>query len=71
MALDLIIDNAVLAGRDGRWSVGVAGGSIAEIAPSIASGAQRVDAGGCLLTAGLVECHIHLDRAGILDRVTI
>jgi cytosine deaminase len=71
LGLDLIIDNAALAGQSGRWSVGVAGGTIAEIAPSIAVDAQRVDAGGCLLTAGLVECHIHLDKAGILDRVTI
>lgn len=71
MSLTLIIDNAVLVDREGRWSVGISGNSIAEIAPAIAGDAQRLDAGGCLLTAGLVECHIHLDKAGILDRVAI
>jgi len=71
MSLDFVIDNAVLPGRDGRWSVGVAGGKTAEIAPAIVAEAPRQDAGGCLLSPGLVECHIHLDKAEILDRVVI
>jgi cytosine/creatinine deaminase len=71
MALDLVIADAVLAGREGRWSVGVKDGKIAVIAPEIATDIPPVPAAGRLLTAGLVECHIHLDKADILDRVTI
>ena len=71
MSLDFVIDNAVLPGRAGLWSIGVAAGKVAEIAPEIAGEVPREDAGGCLLSPGLVECHIHLDKAEILDRVTI
>lgn len=71
MSLDLVIDNAALSGRDGHWSVGLRAGKIAEIAPAVVAEAPRVDACGGLLSPGLVECHIHLDKAEILDRVTI
>ena len=69
--LDFVIAGAVLDGQSAPMDVGVAGGRIAAIEAAIASDAPRVEAGGNLLTAGLVECHIHLDKAAILDRVTI
>ena len=71
MALDLIISKARLAGWDTPVEIGIANGHIAEIAPQIASGAPREDAGGALAFGGFVECHIHLDKAGILDRCPI
>jgi len=71
MAIDFIIAGARLADRSALVDVAVAGGVIAEIAPSIEADAPRIEAGGKLLTAGLVECHIHLDKAEILDRVEI
>lgn len=70
-ALDFVIAGALIEGRTGPVDVGVAGGRIVAIDPVIGSDAPRIDAGGRLLTAGLVECHIHLDKALILDRVTI
>jgi cytosine deaminase len=71
MALDLIISNARLAGWDIPVEIGIAAGRIAEIAPVIASTAPRDDAGGALAFGGFVECHIHLDKAGILGRCPI
>jgi cytosine/creatinine deaminase len=69
--LDFVIAGAMLDGHAAAMDVGVAGGRIVAIEPLISSDAPRIDAGGKLLTAGLVECHIHLDKAAILDRVTI
>lgn len=69
--LDFVIGGAVLDGQSAPMDVGVAAGRIAAIEASILSEAPRIEAGGKLLTAGLVECHIHLDKAAILDRVTI
>lgn len=71
MALDLIISNARLAGWDTPVEIGIAAGRIGEIAPVIASTASRDDAGGALAFGGFVECHIHLDKAGILARCPI
>jgi cytosine deaminase len=72
MALpELVIANARLAGRDATVDVAVVGGVVVGIEPSIAAEAPRHDAGGRLLTSGLVECHIHLDKAMILDRTRI
>ena len=71
MALDLIISNARLAGWDTPVEIGIAAGRIAEIAPVIASTAPRDDAAGALAFGGFVECHIHLDKAGILARCPI
>jgi cytosine/adenosine deaminase-related metal-dependent hydrolase len=41
---------------DGEWIVAVGAGP----APPAYQGARRVDAGGCLATPGLVNCHHHL-----------
>lgn len=71
MTLDRIIANARLGGRDTPVDIGIAGGRVAEIASTITTDAPRDDAGGALAFGGFVECHIHLDKAGILDRCPI
>jgi cytosine/creatinine deaminase len=71
MSLDLVIGDAALQPGNPRQDVGISQGRIAAIEPQIVADAPRIDAKGRLLTAGLVECHIHLDKAGILDQVTI
>lgn len=71
MSLDLVISNAVLPGREGNWDVGIGGSRIAAIEARLESPAPRFEARGRLLAPGLVDCHIHLDKAEILDRVTI
>jgi len=71
MPLDLVIADAYLAGRAGRFDIGIKDGVIAEIAPRIAADVARECAEGCLAFGGFVESHIHLDKACILDRCTI
>jgi len=69
MALDLVLRNALIAGRDGAaCDIGVAGGLIADIAPTIAADVPVEDIGGRLVIAGFVDTHIHLDKSCILDR---
>jgi cytosine deaminase len=69
--MDLVLRNATLMGRgaEGPRDVGVRKGKIVEIAPRIGtSGREDLDLGGRLLTPGLVESHIHLDKSRIIDR---
>ena len=71
MALELILRNARLAtAADGAPNVdiGVEAGRIAAIEPALAAEAETVEVGGKLVSAGLVETHIHLDKSRIVDR---
>ncbi len=68
MAFDLVLRNARLA--DGTtMDVAIANGCIAAISPKITADGNSVDAGGNFVSPGLVECHFHLDKSRILDRV--
>ena len=72
MAFDLVLRNARLAngaGGGGTVDIAVAGGRIAAIGPRLAGEGQSVDARGQFVSPGLVECHFHLDKSRILDRV--
>ena len=69
MAYSLILGNARLAGREGTVDIGIVDSRIAAIEPRIAGEGERVDAGGRLISPGLVESHFHLDKSRILDRV--
>jgi len=74
MALDLIIRNARLpsAGPDNPTvDIGVRDGIIVAVEPSLAADGLEHDAGGRLVSPGLVESHFHLDKAMIVDRVPI
>ena len=67
--VDLIIRNARLSDRAGDpLDIGIADGRIAAIAPAIAADAPVYDAQGRLACPGLIETHIHLDKARIIDR---
>ena len=71
MAFDLILRNARLADGDATHAsvdIAIADGRIAAIVPRIAGDGENVDAGGCLVSPGLVESHFHLDKALILER---
>lgn len=73
MALDLILRNARtvdMAPGAPPVDIGIAGGRIAAIAPRLEAEGEPVDVGGCLVSPGLVESHIHLDKSRILDRCT-
>ena len=68
--MDLVIRNARLSNAPDRppVDIGIEAGRIVAIAPDIAADASSYDAAGCLVCAGLVETHIHLDKSRIIDR---
>ncbi len=73
MTLDLILRNGRMA--DGQSAdIGIRDGLIAAIGPDIGSAipgeGDELDLAGGLVSAGLVETHIHLDKSRILDRCT-
>lgn len=69
MKIDLKIENVTLANHSGRQTIAICNGLIKEIAPVIsASAAQTFDAEGNLAIPGLVDPHLHLDKAFLLDQ---
>jgi cytosine deaminase len=69
--MDVILRNARILGAEATTSdIGIAGGRIVAIEPSLAAEAEVIDVGGRLVSPGLVETHIHLDKSNILDRCT-
>ncbi len=68
--MDILIKNAKLPGYEGQRDVAVENGLIKDIAPRIDAQAARViDAEGKVLIPGLVDSHIHFDKAYIMDRL--
>ncbi|MCY4453644.1 MAG: amidohydrolase family protein [Immundisolibacterales bacterium] len=69
--LDTVLRGARIAGADADAplvDIAIAGGTIAAVEPSIRSDADCVELGGKLVSPGLVETHIHLDKSRIVDR---
>ena len=68
--MDLIVRNARLVNHldDGPCDIAVADGRIAAIGTALPGEAREYDAGGCLVCAGLIETHIHLDKSRIIGR---
>jgi cytosine/creatinine deaminase len=71
--MDLIIRDASIL-RDGELveaDIAVEGKTIAAIAKALAADGPELKAEGCLVTPGMIETHIHLDKTCILDRCHI
>ena len=68
-AVDLLLRSVRLPDRDDLVNVAIAGGVIVEVGPVARDAHESLDLGGRLLTPGLVESHIHLDKALLSDRV--
>ena len=71
MALDLILRNARVAGVAADAStvdIGVENGRIVAIERALAADGEAIDVGGRMVSPGLIETHIHLDKSRILDR---
>lgn len=67
--MDLKIQTVRLPDRSGIWEIGITEGYISEIAATIAHPAKTtIDAAGQLAIPGLVDAHIHLDKALLLHR---
>ncbi|KRB60099.1 amidohydrolase [Rhizobium sp. Root708] len=70
--IDLLIRNARLDGSDRLFDIAIREGTIAAVETNLrCDTVETVDAQGALACGGLVESHIHLDKAGILGRCTI
>src|SRR2546423_2275844 len=68
--MDLILRNARLIGAEEQTTdIGIMGGKIADVRPNLAAEGETIDLQGRLLSSGLIETHIHLDKSCILDRV--
>ncbi|NJR62193.1 MAG: amidohydrolase family protein [Cyanobacteria bacterium CRU_2_1] len=67
--MDLKIQSARLSEHAGFWDIAIDRGIIIQIASSIPVSAKTtLDANGKLVIPGLVDAHIHLDKALLLDR---
>lgn len=71
MTYDLVLHNCRLPGRgDHPLDIAIEAGTITAIAP-VLQGRCRLDATGGLVTPGLVDTHIHLDKSCIIERCRI
>lgn len=69
MSIDLKIQAVRLPGRSGTWDVAIADGQIVGLAAVITELAvQVIEGDDRLLIPGLVDAHIHLDKALLLER---
>jgi cytosine deaminase len=71
--MDLIVRNArvLQEGALRLVDIGIADAKIAAISGDLGADAPELDAGGCLVVAGMIETHIHLDKTCIMDRCHI
>ncbi len=73
MALDLILRNARIAGEAADappTDIGIENGSIAAMDRGLTAEGQEIDLAGRMVSSGLIESHIHLDKSRIMDRCT-
>lgn len=64
----LVVADAVLRGRPGRWQIGIDDGHIEAVTQDRLTGRDEIDAGGGLVTESFVNAHLHLDKVHTLDR---
>ncbi len=73
MAFDLILRNARIAGGAPDaplMDIAIQGETIAAVAPKLEAEGKEWGIGGRLVSPGLIETHIHLDKSRIMDRCT-
>ena len=70
--MDLIVRNARLRDRPGKFDIGVEGGLIREISEHVSERAEReIDAGGRLTTPAFIDSHIHLDKVLTAESIRV
>jgi cytosine deaminase len=69
-AADLLLRGARLPDREGLANIAIAGERIVAIDTAERPACETIDLDGRLVTSGLVESHIHLDKALLADRIT-
>lgn len=67
--MDLILKDARLASDPSRLTdIGIGDGQIVVIEPGLNGDAETLNLNGKLVSSGLIETHIHLDKSDILSR---
>jgi cytosine/creatinine deaminase len=69
--VDLLLRSARLPDRDDLVDIAIAGERILAVDPVSRAARETIELDGRLVTPGLVESHIHLDKALLTDRVTV
>jgi len=69
--VDLLLRGARLPDRQSLADIAITGDRIVAVDPVARPAQQTLELGGRLVTPGLVEAHIHLDKALLTDRVTV
>jgi cytosine deaminase len=64
----LVVVDASLRDRPGRWRIGIDDGRIASVTQEPLTGRDEIDAAGGLVTESYVNGHLHLDKVHTLDR---
>jgi cytosine deaminase len=64
----LVVVDAALRGRPGRWRIGMDDGRISAITQETLTGREEIDAAGGPVTESFVDAHLHLDKVHTLDR---
>jgi cytosine deaminase len=67
--LDLLLRNCRLPERAELVDLAIADGRIAGVGPAAEPARETIDVGGRLVTPGLVEAHLHLDKALLTERI--
>ena len=73
MAFDLILRNARISGTGPEaplMDIAIQGETIAAVEPRLDAEGKEWGVGGRLVSPGLIETHIHLDKSRIMDRCT-
>jgi cytosine/creatinine deaminase len=70
VVLDLLLRGCRLPDRAEPVDLAIAGGRIRGVGPTSEPARETIDVAGRLVTPGLVEAHIHLDKAFLVDRVS-
>jgi cytosine/creatinine deaminase len=68
--VDLLLRGARLPDRDAPIDIAIVGPRIVGVDTAARTAHRTIDVGGRLVTPGLVESHIHLDKALLADRLT-
>jgi len=69
MSLTLKIENATLIDFDTHQTIGIENGLVTEVSSVIsAPAAETIDANSSLVIPGLVDPHLHLDKALFLSQ---
>jgi cytosine deaminase len=69
-SVDLLLRGAQLRDRDGLVDIAIAGERIVAVDPVARAARETIDLDGRLVTPGLVEAHIHLDKAMLTDHIS-